>query len=231
MAMFDIGKRGAGTEREAAAEPEFEPKRAQEPAREGAAAGGGVRRREAAVVGPSIHIDGTLKGEEDLMIEGHVTGNVQLQDHSLTIGPNGRVEADLFANVVNVEGVVEGDLYGSERVVIRSSARVKGNITAPRVSLDDGAWFKGAIEMDPAAVEAALGTKPRGAAASGGASPAASKDSTSSATSGSDKSESAKADNGGKSGTSGSSQVESGKQTGGEQAAKASGARGAGSSS
>ncbi|SEO68443.1 bactofilin family protein [Aquisalimonas asiatica] len=225
MAMFDIGKRGTGNEREAAAEPEFEPRRAQEPGRDAPAAGGGVRRREAAVVGPSIHIDGTLKGEEDLMIEGHVTGNVQLQDHSLTIGPNGRVEADLFANVVNVEGVVEGDLYGSERVVIRSSARVKGNITAPRVSLDDGAWFKGAIEMDPAAVESVLGRKPRGAAAGGGDSAAAaSKDSTPSSSTGAAKSDAAKAESGGKSGAGSSGQAESSKQAGSEQSAKASGA-------
>lgn len=229
MAMFDIGKRGTGTERDATAEPEFEPRRPDEPAQERATTAASVRRREAAVVGPSIHIDGTLKGEEDLMIEGHVTGTVQLQDHSLTIGPNGRVEADLFANVVNVEGVVEGDLYGSDRVAIRSSARVKGNITAPRVSLEDGAWFKGAIEMDPAAVEAALGKKPRGAAESG-ASVAVSKETGSSASAGTGKPDTGKTESGGKSGGA-SAQSESGKQSGNEQSAKASGAGGSSGSS
>lgn len=164
MAMFDIGKRGSGTklERENASGPEPDAVQAARSAPEGEQAGSGdVRRREAAVIGPSIHIDGTLTGEEDLLIEGHVTGTVQLQDHGLTIGAKGHVEADLYAYTVMVDGVVEGNLYGADRVAIRGSAKVRGNITAPRVSLDDGAWFRGAIEMDPEAVDAALGTKQR----------------------------------------------------------------------
>lgn len=164
MAMFDIGKRGSGSELEQDQPGGSEPDAGQigrvAPEREHVSSSG-VRRREAAVIGPSIHIDGTLKGEEDLVIEGRVTGTVQLQDHGLTIGAKGHVEADLYAHTVMVEGVVEGNLYGADRVGVRSSAKVKGNITAPRVSLEDGAWFRGAIEMDPEAVEAALGTKSR----------------------------------------------------------------------
>ena len=180
MAMFDIGKRGSGHERDARQEDLPENTPVAPVAQDWEAPGqGSVRRREAAVIGPSIHIDGTLKGEEDLLIEGRVTGTVQLQDHSLTIGAKGQVEANLYAHTVVVEGVVDGDLYGVERVAIRSSARVRGNVTAPRVSLEDGATFKGAVEMDPDAVAAAMGqraggaSRPTGATATSGSSASA----------------------------------------------------------
>lgn len=170
MAMFDMGRRGSGSEHER----ELEDEALSENAGVGPVAPDweapgktGVRSREAAVIGPSIHIDGTLKGEEDLLIEGRVTGTVQLREHSLTIGSKGQVEANVYAHTIMVEGQVDGDLYGSERVGVRSSARVRGNITAPRVSLEDGARFKGAIEMDPEAVEAALGTRGKADAKTG----------------------------------------------------------------
>ena len=118
---------------------------------------GTAGRREAATIGPSIQIDGDLRGQEDLLVEGEVNGTIQLRNNSLTIGAQGKVMADVFAKEINIEGFVEGDLFSSERVVVRKSAQVRGNITAPRVSLEDGARFKGSIEMDSAAVEAALG--------------------------------------------------------------------------
>jgi cytoskeletal protein CcmA (bactofilin family) len=114
-------------------------------------------RGEIAIIGRSIRIDGDLQGEEDLRIEGRVTGTVKLADNSLTIGKEGEIHADVYAKSIAVDGVMEGDLYGAEQVAIRRNARVKGNITAPRVSLEDGARFKGSIEMDPDAVQAALG--------------------------------------------------------------------------
>lgn len=117
----------------------------------------GSMSREAAVIGPSIHIDGDLRGEEDLIIEGEVNGTVQLKSNGLTVGPQGKVRADVYAHSIFVDGLVEGDLYGSERVAIRKSAQVRGNIVSPRVSLEDGAKFKGSIEMDAQAVQAALG--------------------------------------------------------------------------
>lgn len=118
-------------------------------------------RREAAVIGPSIHINGDLHGEEDLVIEGEVKGTVHLRNNGLTIGSQGRVTADVYAHTINVDGFMEGDLYGSERVSIRKSAQVRGNITSPRVSLEDGARFKGSIEMDPdaEALQKAFGDK------------------------------------------------------------------------
>ena len=123
----------------------------------GATGGGG--RRDAAIIGPSIQLDGDLRGQEDLLIEGEVNGTVQLRDNSLTVGSQGKIKADVYAKEIHVDGLVEGDLFGSERVVIRKSAQVRGNITSPRVSLEEGARFKGSIEMDSAAVDAALGKK------------------------------------------------------------------------
>jgi len=112
--------------------------------------------REAAVIGRSIQIDGNLRGEEDLRIEGDISGTIQLHNHSLTIGKDGKIKADVHAKVIAVDGNMDGDLYGAERVSIRKTARVTGNIVAPRVSLEDGARFKGSIEMDPEAVDAAV---------------------------------------------------------------------------
>lgn len=161
--MFDIGKKGADKTQDPASRDSAPPS-PSEPARRAAPTGS----REAAVIGPSIHIDGDLRGEEDLIIEGEVNGTVQLRNNSLTIGAQGKVSADVYAHSIHVEGYMEGDLYGFERVSIRKSAQVRGNITSPRVSLEDGARFKGSIEMDPQAVEAALGkrrdTKPAGGA-------------------------------------------------------------------
>jgi cytoskeletal protein CcmA (bactofilin family) len=159
--MFEIGKKGSSTDKgqESMARDEHHSTPGLD---------SGTKRpagsHEAAVIGPSITIDGDLRGDEDLIIEGEVSGTVQLKNNSLTIGSKGKVRADVYAHSVHVEGSMEGDVYGAERVSIRKSAQIRGNITSPRVSLEDGARFKGSIEMDPQAVEAALGTR-RGPAA------------------------------------------------------------------
>jgi len=102
-----------------------------------------------AVIGASIQVDGALKGDEDLLIEGRVKGNVELKKNSVTIGPRGQVQADIYAHTIYVEGNMEGNLVAAERIVVRKSAQIKGTITAPRVSLEDGARFNGSIDMDP----------------------------------------------------------------------------------
>lgn len=117
-----------------------------------------ARGRATAVIGPSIQIEGTLRGQEDVSVEGEVTGTIQLQNNSLTVGTQGKIKADVYAHTIFVEGTVEGDLFGSEQVIVRKSARVRGNITSPRVSLEDGATFKGSIEMDPESVKSMLGS-------------------------------------------------------------------------
>jgi cytoskeletal protein CcmA (bactofilin family) len=116
-------------------------------------------RRDAAIIGASIQLDGDLRGQEDLVIEGEVNGTIQLRSSILTVGSQGKVRADVYAKEIHIDGFVEGDLFGSERVLIRKSAQVRGNVTSPHVSLEEGARFKGSIEMDSAVVEKALGHK------------------------------------------------------------------------
>ena len=115
------------------------------------------RSGDAAVIGRSIQINGDLRGDEDLRIEGDVSGTVELKNAALTIGKEGKVKAGVFAKSIAVDGETKGDLYATERVSVHVNARVQGNIIAPKVSIEEGAHFKGSIEMDPAAVEKALG--------------------------------------------------------------------------
>ena len=112
---------------------------------------------DAAVIGRSIQINGDLRGDEDLRIEGDVSGTVELKNSALTIGKEGRVKADVYAKSIAVDGETNGDLYATERISVHANARVQGNIIAPKVSIEEGALFKGSIEMDPAAVEKVLG--------------------------------------------------------------------------
>ncbi|HEX9668992.1 MAG TPA: polymer-forming cytoskeletal protein [Thermoanaerobaculia bacterium] len=105
-------------------------------------------RGERATIGPSIFIKGDLAGEEDLIIEGRVEGRVDLRQHNLTVGKNGRVKADLVGRVVTVEGEVDGNVFAEEQAVVRTSGTVHGNITSPRVTLEDGSKFKGSIDME-----------------------------------------------------------------------------------
>jgi cytoskeletal protein CcmA (bactofilin family) len=100
-----------------------------------------------ATIGRSITIRGEVRGDEDLLIQGQVDGSVDLDQHSVTVGREGRVKANITGRLVTVEGEVEGDLQAQEQVVLHSSARVKGDITAPRVVLEDGASFRGLVDM------------------------------------------------------------------------------------
>ncbi len=100
-----------------------------------------------ATIGPSITIDGDVSGQEDLLIQGRVNGVVKLADQSITVGSEGRVKADITGRVVTVEGEVEGNLTADEQVILRSQSHVEGDIKAPRVVLEDGASFKGLVDM------------------------------------------------------------------------------------
>ncbi len=104
--------------------------------------------KERATIGASIFVRGDLEGEEDLMVQGRVEGKIDLSKNNVTIGSKGRVKADVYAKIISVEGEVEGNLFGAEKIIIRKSGRVKGNLVAPRVSLEDGSNFKGSIDMD-----------------------------------------------------------------------------------
>ncbi len=102
-----------------------------------------------AVIGPSISLKGELSGEEDLMIQGRVEGKIVLKKNNVTVGRNGHVKADINGKVISIEGEVQGNLFGEEKIVIRESGVVRGNMRTPQFSLEDGAEFKGSIDMIP----------------------------------------------------------------------------------
>ena len=113
------------------------------------------------MIGATIKIKGDVTGAENLVIEGKVDGSVDLTDHDLTIGQNGEVVANINAKTVIIEGQITGDVTGSEKVVLTKSGRVHGNIVAPRVTLEDGAKFKGSIDMDPGTNQPAIAVSPK----------------------------------------------------------------------
>lgn len=112
-------------------------------------------------IGKSVFIKGELSGSEDLTIEGNVEGRIELKDNTLTIGPNGKIRAEVFAKQVIVLGEVTGNVTASEKVDIRDNGSVDGDVTSPRVAIAEGAHFRGAIDMQ----RAGQGSKPKPAAA------------------------------------------------------------------
>ncbi len=103
-----------------------------------------------ALIGSTINIKGDISGDENLVIDGKVEGSIEMGTKEVTIGRSGRVSANVQANVIRIEGEVQGDISGNEKVIISKTGNVQGNIIAPRVTLEDGAKFKGSIDMDPA---------------------------------------------------------------------------------
>lgn len=120
-----------------------QPTAESQPQRSAPATGGRI-----ATIGPSLAIQGELRGDEDLVVEGKFKGTIQLKKNTLTIGTNGSIDAEVYAHTILVDGTVNGNLYASERISIRKSARITGNLFAPRISLEDGARFRGSIDMD-----------------------------------------------------------------------------------
>ena len=101
-------------------------------------------------IGKSVVIKGELTGSEDLTIEGHVEGKIELRQNVLTIGPNGRIKAQVFAKSVVILGEVTGNVTASEKVDLRDNGSVDGDIAAPRVAIAEGAHFRGSIDMQRA---------------------------------------------------------------------------------
>ena len=117
------------------------PLRSAEPVRET------TRSSEIATIGKSVVVKGELSGSEDLVVDGEVEGSIALRGQSLTIGPNGRVRANIEARNVILHGRVDGDIHASDRVELRKSASLSGDITTARISIEDGAFFKGTIDI------------------------------------------------------------------------------------
>ena len=110
--------------------------------------------RDMVNIGKSVVIKGELSGSEDLTIEGHVEGRIDLEDNVLTIGPNGKIKAEVFAKSVVVLGEVTGNVTASEKVDIRDNGSVDGDIASPRVAIAEGAHFRGSVDMQRAGQKA-----------------------------------------------------------------------------
>ena len=105
---------------------------------------------EQAVIGSSLVVKGDVHGEEDLVIQGQIEGKVVLKKNSITVGSNGRVKADLYGKQIIIEGSVQGNLFGEDKIIVKKSGNVRGNLLAPRINLEEGAKFKGSIDMEGA---------------------------------------------------------------------------------
>src|ERR1700728_1355858 len=99
-------------------------------------------------LGASLHVKGEITGNEDLAIDGSVEGLVQLEDRKLTIGASAKLTADVIAREVVVYGNVKGNLRARDRIEIKKDGSVVGDLTTARIMIEDGAYFKGSIEID-----------------------------------------------------------------------------------
>lgn len=104
-------------------------------------------RADVAHIGKSVIIKGELSGSEDLYLDGEVEGNIDLRNHNLVIGPNGRVRANVHAKDVVIHGKVDGNITGVDKVELKKSAVLNGDINTQRIVIEDGAFFKGAIDI------------------------------------------------------------------------------------
>ena len=102
---------------------------------------------ELAHIGKSVVIKGELSGSEDLYLDGQVEGSIDLRNHSLTVGPNGKVKANVSAKGVVIQGKLDGSVTASDRVELRQSAVVTGDVTTQRISIEEGAFLKGKVDI------------------------------------------------------------------------------------
>ena len=98
-------------------------------------------------IGKSVVIRGELSGSEDIFVDGQVEGSIQLSGNSLTIGPNGRIRADITAKNVTVSGSLDGNIVAGERTDLRKTAVVKGDVRTRRIAIEEGAYFTGKLEI------------------------------------------------------------------------------------
>jgi cytoskeletal protein CcmA (bactofilin family) len=102
---------------------------------------------DVAHIGRSVTVKGELSGSEDLFIDGQVEGTIELRGNSLTIGPHGQVKANVNAKDVPVQGKLEGNIQASERAELKKTAVAVGDIVTQRVSIEEGAYFKGKVDV------------------------------------------------------------------------------------
>ena len=157
--MFDKRKdNDGGNGQSTRAAPGGQPMRANAPS-------SGPANANSAYISGTISVKGELSGNEDVVVAGQFEGNINLPSQSLTITQSGKVRADVCANVIEIQGELVGDVEGMDKVLITPTGRMQGNIKSPRVILDDGAQFKGSIDMEPAPAPAPRQPAPKPAPA------------------------------------------------------------------
>jgi cytoskeletal protein CcmA (bactofilin family) len=104
-------------------------------------------------LGASLRVKGEISGNEDLHVDGAVDGLIQLDDRKLTVGMSAKLNADVVAREIVVYGSVKGNLRARDRIEIKKDGSVVGDLTTARIMIEDGAYFKGAIEIDRQGVE------------------------------------------------------------------------------
>jgi cytoskeletal protein CcmA (bactofilin family) len=109
---------------------------------------GATADRATARLGSSLHVKGEISGNEDLLIDGTVEGLIQLDERKLTVGATAKLTADIIAREVVVYGTVKGNLRAKDRIEIKKDGSVNGDLTTARIMIEDGAYFKGSIEID-----------------------------------------------------------------------------------
>ncbi len=115
----------------------------------GSIGGAGSRGGSPSRVGASTTLEGEVRGAEDLIVEGRIKGLIELVEYDVTVAASGHVEGDIKARTVVIEGQVDGNVRATDGLAIRRTGRVAGELQAPRVALDDGARFEGAVDMSP----------------------------------------------------------------------------------
>jgi cytoskeletal protein CcmA (bactofilin family) len=101
----------------------------------------------AATLGKAVKVKGQIFSREDLVIDGEVEGTVEAQEHRVTVGPNGRVQAGVKAREIVVLGTIQGNVEAAEKIEIRKDAKLVGDIKTARIVIEDGAYFKGSIDI------------------------------------------------------------------------------------
>lgn len=121
--------------------------------------------RGSALIGKSLMVKGQVYGREDLTIDGELEGTLELQEHRLTIGPNGKLQASIKAREVVVLGTVHGNIEASEKIDIRKDAKLVGDLRTARITIEDGAYFKGSIDIQkPEVTRPPAAVRPQAAA-------------------------------------------------------------------
>ena len=131
-------------------------------------------RGGSATIGKAVKIAGQIYSREDLYVDGDVEGTIELMEHKLTVGPNGKVHAGVKAREVVALGVIQGNVEASDRIEIRKDAKLVGDIKTARIIIEDGAYFKGSIDIVKSEPKAAPSQpRPQAAAAPAPAVPVA----------------------------------------------------------